>query len=56
MKLFLICSEMGKTPNELAGLEEGQVDWMYYGIIDKFRRQADVMKSSEDAVTFTALE
>lgn len=56
MKLFLICSEMGKTPDELAGLEEGQVDWLYYGILDKFKRQAEVMKGQEDALVFKALD
>ncbi len=45
---------MGKTPDELAGLSDGQVDWLYYGIVDKYERQANIMKSTEDKVVFDA--
>lgn len=43
---------MGKTPEELDGLTDGQVDWMYYGIVDKYEKQAAAMKSSEDSIVF----
>jgi hypothetical protein len=47
---------MGKTPDELAGLEDGQVDWLYYGIIDKYDRQAKMMKTQENVLEFNSLE
>ena len=56
MKLHLICTELGKVPTELAGLEEGQIDWLYFGIVEKYQRQTEAMKGAESAVVYNSLD
>lgn len=43
---------MGKLPTELGGLTNGQIDWLYECIVDKYNRQAEVLRGAEGALVF----
>jgi hypothetical protein len=43
---------LGKLPAELRGLSNGQIDWLYECIVDKFSRQAEVLRGADGALVF----
>lgn len=53
--MFLIVTETGMRPPDFVGMSDGQIDWMYYGLVDKFRKEAEVFKGTQDSISFSAL-
>ena len=43
-------------PSELRGLNDIQIDWLYYGIVEKFKKQAETLKNTEGALEFSSLQ